>query len=340
MRMLSRREVLAGATALAAASLVGRASADSTQLVIYHAIDFVGSASKAFTAKTGIPVKLVEQDSTGLVLGKISAEGDHPQFDLVWIEGSAVAERLGQSNVLHAFPDVIAKADYNDVGRKLVPASGFYFPTNVSTTGIAVNTSKIAAADVPTSWEDLAKPVFAGAVGAKDPNLSGPAFQWLAGLFQTVGVDQGKALLTKILTNKALSGLPSGGSLNKQLLTGDAKVGIAQDSATFSKIAAGEPLMSVYPSEGVIALPSSIAASAKSQNLDAARQFIEFVLSPEGQAAMEDGDGADFYFVPIIKGVNAKPGRKTDINFVYLDNAVATAHELEWKKWYRDNFVP
>ena len=37
------------------------------------------------------------------------------------------------------------------------------------------------------------------------------------------------------------------------LSVGNAKVGIAQDSATFSKIAAGEPLTVVYPSEGVFA---------------------------------------------------------------------------------------
>jgi iron(III) transport system substrate-binding protein len=340
MPMLTRREALYGAAALAATTVAGRATAAPTQLVIYHAIDFVGSAAKAFTAKTGIPVKLVEQDSTGLVLGKVAAEGNHPQFDLIWIEGSAVAERLGKSKVLHAFPDLTLKAQYTDVGRKIAPASGFFFPTNVSATGIAVNTSKVPAADFPTSWADLTKPAFAGAVAAKDPNLSGPAYQWLAGFFQTVGVEQGKALLAKILTNKALSGLPSGGAVNKQLLTGNAKVGIAQDSATFSKIAAGEPLMAVYPTEGVVALPSSIAASAHSKNLHAARQFIEFVLSPEGQAAMMDGDDADFYFLPIIQGVKAKPGRKTDINFVYLDDRVASAHEVEWKKWYRDTFVP
>jgi iron(III) transport system substrate-binding protein len=275
-----------------------------------------------------------------LVLGKVSAEGNHPQFDLIWIEGSAVAERLGRSKVLHAFPELTLKTEYTDVGRKIAPASGFFFPTNVSTTGIAVNTSKVAAADMPTSWADLAKPAFAGAVAAKDPNLSGPAYQWLAGLFQTVGVEKGEALLSKILTNKALSGLPSGGAVNKQLITGNAKVGIAQDSATFSKIAAGEPLTAVYPTEGVVALPSSIAASAHSKNLDAARQFIEFVLSPEGQAAMMDGDDADFYFLPIIRGVSAKPGRKTDINFVYLDDGVASAHEVAWQNWYRDTFGP
>jgi len=340
MPLLSRRAAMVGATALAASTMVGRADAAPTPLVIYHAIDFVGSAAKAFTAKTGIPVKLVEQDSTGLVLGKISAEGDHPQFDLVWIEGSAVADRLSQAKVLHAFPDVTEKAAYNDVGKKLAPASGFYFPTNVSATGIAVNTSKVPATEVPASWADLAKPAFAGSVAAKDPNLSGPAFQWLAGFFQTVGVEQGKALLPKILTNKSLSGLPSGGAVNKQLLTGNAKVGIAQDSATYSKIAAGEPLQAIYPAEGVVALPSTLGASAQSKNLDAARQFIEFVLSPDGQAAMMDGDDADFYFVPVIKGVNAKPGRKTDINFVFLDDKLASAHEVEWKKWFRESFVP
>lgn len=338
MSMLSRRQVLAGAAALAAST--GAAQAAPAALVIYHAIDFVGAAAKAFTAKTGIPVKLVEQDSTGLVLGKIAAEGDRPQFDLVWIEGSAVAERLAQSKVLHAFADLPAKANYNAIGRKLVPASGFFFPTNVSCTGIAVNTAKVPADQMPTSWADLAKPVFAGKVAAKDPNLSGPAFQWLAGLFQTVGVDKGKALLQSILTNKALSGLPSGGAVNKQLITGNAVVGIAQDSATFAKIAAGEKLAAIYPSEGVVALPSTIAASAKSQNLDAARKFIEFVLSPDGQAAMQDGDDADFFIIPVINGVSAKPGRKTDINFIYLDDAVASAHEVEWKKWYREHFVP
>src|SRR4029077_3728284 len=110
------------------------------------------------------------------------------------------------------------------------------------------------------------------------------------GLFQTDGVEQGKALLQKILVNKALAGLPSGGTLSKALLTGNAKVGIAQDSASFSKIAAGEPLAVIYPTEGVIALPSSIGVSAKTKNLEAAKKFVAFVLSKEGQAAMLNGD--------------------------------------------------
>jgi len=155
-----------------------------------------------------------------------------------------------------------------------------------------------------------------------------------------MGVDQGKALLTRILTNRALSGLPSGGTVNKALLTGNAKAAITQDSATFAKIAAGEPLASLYPADGVVATPSSIGISARTTQVDAAKQFVSFVLSPEGQKAMQDGDDTDFFFVPLIEGVAAKPGRKTDIEFVVLDNQVAAAHETEWKGWFREHFVP
>ena len=284
-------------------------------------------------------MKVVELGSTGEVLGKVSAEGDHPKFDLLWLEGSAIFDRLGKDGYLKPLPDLAKSVAYTDVGMKLMPASNLYFPTNVSTTAIAVNTKKVPQDQYPTSWADLAKPEFKDVVGAKDPNLSGPAYQWLAGLFQTVGEEKGKALLKSILTNRALSGLPSGGSLNKQLLTGNAKLGIAQDSATFAKAAAGEPLVEVYPSEGVVATPSSIAIGAKAAHGEAAQKFVEFVLSKEGQAAMLSGDDADFFFVPVIKDVAAKKGRKTDINFVILDDKLAAAHEVEWKKWYRDNFV-
>jgi len=336
--LISRRAILAAVPATLAMPHLARAA--EAPLVIYDALDFVGSAARAFTAKTGLKINLVEQGGTGGVLGKIAAEGDRPQFDIVWLEGSAVMDRMAQAGVLGKHPDLIKAAPYTDLGRKLAPTDGAYCPTTVSTTGITVNTKKVPAAEYPKTWSDLTNPAYAGFVAAKDPNLSGPAFQWLSGLFQTMGEAPAKALLTKVLTNKALSGLPSGGTVNKALLTGNARLAITQDSASFAKIAAGEPLASLYPTDGVVATPSSIGISAKSANVETARKFISFVLSPEGQAALKDGDDADFFFVPLIEGVAAKPGRKTDINFIVLDNKVAAAHEAEWKGWFRENFVP
>ena len=328
-----------------AALLIGVAAigfalpATAADLVMYDALDFAATAAKAFTAKTGITVDVVEPSSTGETLGKISAEGDNPQFDIVWLDGSAVMERMLEGKVLQPIPaDLYGAVKFNDLGKSLIPASHAFLPTGASTTAIEVNIKKVSAAEMPKSWADLEK--FAGFVAAKDPNMSGPSYQWLAGVFQTDGVDAGKAMLGKVLTSKAISGYPDGGSVNKAVLTGDAKLGINQDSSIYSKIASGEPVVAVYPTEGSVALPESIGVSAKTQHLDAVKKFIAFMTGPDGQAAMQNGDDTDYYFIPVIQGISAKPGRKTDIPFVVLDDKTASAHETEWKRWYKDNFVP
>jgi iron(III) transport system substrate-binding protein len=325
------------AALLLGTALVGHASA--ADLVMYDALDFAAPVAKAFTTKTGLTVDVVEPGSSGETLGKIAAEGNNPQFDIVWLDGSAVMERMAQDKVLQPVPaDVYAAVTFTDLGKTLLPKSRAYFPTGASTTAIEINTKKVAAGDFPASWSDLAK--FPGVVAAKDPNLSGPAYQWLAGLFQTDNVTAGQALLSKVLTNKALSGLSSGGKVNAAILTGDAKVGINQDSAIISAKASGEPVIAIYPSEGSIALPEAIGISAKTQHLDAAKKFIAFVVSPEGQAAMQSGTSTDFYYMPIVQGVSGKLGRDANIKFVLLDDTVAAANETAWKQWYKDHFVP
>ena len=313
--------------------------AQAADLVMYDALDFAGTVAKAFTAKTGISVDVVEPGSTGETLGKIAAEGSNPQFDIVWLDGSAVMERMAQDHVLQPVPDdVSGTVAFTDFGKSLLPKSHAYLPTGASTTAIEVNTKKVPADKMPKSWADLEK--FSGAVAAKDPNLSGPAYQWLAGFFQTNGVDTGKATLMKTLTNKKLSGLSSGGKVNKAILTGDAAIGINQDSSIIAQKAGGEPVVAIYPTEGSIALPEGLGVSANTKHMDAVKKFIAFVMSPEGQAAMQNGDDTDFYFIPIVQGVQPKAGRDADIKFVALDDATASAHETEWKQWYKETFVP
>lgn len=320
---------------LVVTSHVGQAMA--ADLVIYDALDQAGVTVKAFEAKTGLKVDVVEPGSTGETLGKIAAEGDNPQFDIVWLDGSAVLERMATTHVLQPIPsDVYPKINYTAFGTSLIPASHSFVPTAASTTAIEVNTKKVATTDVPKSWADLEK--FHGFVAAKDPNFSGPAYQWLAGVFQTNGVDAGKELFAKVLTNKAISGLPSGGKVNKAILSGDAKIGINQDSAILAQQAKGEPVVAIYPTDGSVVLTQGIGISARTMHLDAAKAFIAFVDSAEGQAAMQNGNDTDFFFMPIIAGVKAKVARP-EIKWVPLNDTVAAAHETEWKQWYKDNFA-
>jgi iron(III) transport system substrate-binding protein len=335
---MNRQSIFAAVALSAAAMLLPRAVA-AADLVMYDALDFAAPVAKAFEAKTGLKVDVVEPGSTGETLAKIAAEGDNPQFDIVWVDGSAVMERMAKDGVLQPVPqEIFDAAAFNTLGKSLVPASRAFVPTGASTTAIEVNTKKVGLDEMPKTWADLER--FAGSVAAKDPNLSGPAYQWLAGFLLADGEEAGKAMLTRTLTNKALSGLSSGGKINKAVLTGDAKVGINQDSSIISAKAAGEPVAAVYPPGGSVALPQGLGISAKSQHLDTAKKFAAFVLSAEGQAAMQNGDDTDFFFIPVIEGVNPKPGRDANVELVHLDDAAAAAHEVAWKQWYREQFVP
>ena len=324
--------------AVAQTIVAGSGSADAAQpITIYSALDVVGTAAEAFTAKTGIPVKLV-QLSTGEVLGKVAAEGRNPQFDLLWVEGSAVMARLAADGILKPEPDLADGVQLDATAQQLIPIDHAFYPTGFSTTAIAVNTKQVAADRMPKSWADLE--AYAGKVAAKDPNLSGPAFQWLAGFFQTDGEEQGKAILEKTLTDKAISGLPSGGAVNRVLIAGDADVAIQQDSSVYSLEAKGEPVTVVYPSDGVVALPASIGVSATTANEAEARQFIRFLLTEAGTRAMQADDSSDSYFAPAVAGVPAKGGRKAPPKWILLDDRTAAAHEAAWKSWFRDQFVP
>ena len=320
---------------LALGAMTGVAGADT--LVLYAAVDFSEPTAAAFTKKTGTEVKLVRL-STGELLGKVSAEGRNPQFDLLWVEGSAVMARLTSEGILKGEPDIAPKVKFTGIGKRLIPANFGFYPASLTGTAISVNTKKVEAAKLPKSWADLEK--LAPNVAAKDPNFSGPAFQWLAGLFQTVGEEKGKAMLVKTLTNKALSGIPSGGQVNKLMIAGDAVVAIQQDSTTYGLAAKGEPVAVIYPSEGTVALPSCIGVAAVSKNENAAKAFVEFVLSEEGQKAMLSDTGGDSFFEPLIEGVAPKAPRPVKTDWIVLDNDIAAKNEATWKRWFKENFVP
>ncbi len=307
-------------------------------LVVYSALDTVDAATKAFTQKSGLKVDLVRL-STGELLGKVAAEGDNPQFDVLWVEGSAVMNRLAEQGILKPEPGLASKVEYTDLGKRLIPQNEAYFPVTVSTTAIALNTKKLGQVDEPKSWSELEK--FAGKVAAKDPNLSGPAFQWLAGYFEDKGVEVGKDELSKILTNKAISGIPSGGAVNKALITGDASLAIQQDTSIYALMDKKEPVSIVYPSEGVVAIPSSAGIAKTSTHEQEAKAFIQFLLSKEGEEAMLTTEGGDGFFAPVIEGVKGKGARVDNTSSWHiLDDKVAAANETEWKQWFRDQFVP
>ncbi|OYV65939.1 MAG: iron ABC transporter substrate-binding protein, partial [Acidiphilium sp. 21-66-27] len=154
--------------------------ASTAGLVLYAALDYAPAMGKAFTKKTGIPVRVIRL-STGALLARITAEGNHPDWDIGWFDGATAAVSLDQAGLLaHGLrPPVQLTA----TGRAMLPPDGAYVPTGFTLAGVFVM-NKSSPLPPPTTWDDLAAPPYHGVVGMNDPAISGPTYPALAGMLK------------------------------------------------------------------------------------------------------------------------------------------------------------
>ena len=299
------------ATATPAASAV--ASAASVPLVVYSAQGYDSVMTKAFTTATGIPVKL-DDDSTGPLLTKVAAEKNNPQWGLLWVDGDTAFAALDKQGQLLTYAPPVP---LNTVGQSLVPADHSYVP--VSTTVMAAVIYNAAKAKtVPATYQDLLSPAYRGLVGMNDPSQSGPTYPFIAGLMnqlggQTGGVAAGEASLRQLKGN-GLHVYPTNGDTLHALETGQIVYGMIQSSAAAGEVAkapksvAFDPKVVYLPKStllpGVIGIDKAASPAVQAE----AEKFVQYVLSPAGQAVMQTGDPqGDSLFWPVVPGVTALP---------------------------------
>ncbi len=312
-----------------------------TGFTLYSAQGYDSDAAKAFQAQTGIQTKLVD-DSTGNLLAKISAEGNNPQWDVVWFDGNVTMQSLDDQGLLLKWrsPNV---SNLTSLGMKYVASDNSYYPSGLTTVGaIAYNKNHIPAAGLPKDWNDLLNPAYKNLIAMNDPAYSGPTYPLIAGVSQLMGSeDQGKAFFTKLKANGLKIFQTNDPTLNS-VETGAREFGIVQDSAIYGAIKAGQPLGIIYPSSGVVGLPSVMGISANSQHAACAEEFVNWVMSSAGQSVMthHDPTDGDTYFIPLVNGVTPIVQRQyTGINYIDLNVAQWASAENELKQWFHSNIV-
>ena len=285
------------------------ASAAPIPLVVYSAQGYDAPVTKAFSAATGVPVKLVD-DSTGPLLTKVAAEKDNPQWGLLWVDGDTAFAALDTQGQLLPYTPT---ATLNAVGQALTPANHSYVPVSATVMAALIYNAAKAPA-VPASYQDLLDPKYKGLVGMNDPSQSGPTFPFIAGLMnqlggQSGGVAAGEDFLRKLKAN-GLKVFPTNGDTLHALETGQIDYGLIQSSAAAGEVAkvkksaAFDPRVVYLPKStllpGVIGIDKAAPAAVQSE----AEQFVEYVLSPAGQAAMQAGDPTgDSLYWPVVPGV-------------------------------------
>ena len=325
------------------ASSVSGGGGDIT-LVVYSAQGYDSAVTKAFTKATGIPVSL-DDDSTGPLLAKVGAERNNPQWGLLWVDGDTAFATLDkQGQLLDYNPCVTLTA----AGQKLVPSDHSYSP--ISTTAVPAliyNAAKVSA--VPSSWQDLLGAAYKNKVGMNDPSQSGPTFPLIAGLMNELGGESGGvAAGEKYRAQLKANGLqvhPTNGDTLHALETGQIDYGLIQSSAAAGEVATAKKSANYDPKVVYLGtttlLPANIGidkgASAKEQQ--EAEKFVQYVLSPAGQAVMQTGDPTgDSLYWPIVPGVNPVAAiGAMPANYQRIDPYVWGPQETAVNTWFDQN---
>ncbi|HFT3671633.1 TPA: ABC transporter substrate-binding protein [Klebsiella variicola] len=249
------------------------------------------SLASGFEQQTGVKVT-VFQATTGKVMARLEAEQANPQADVLISASWDTAEDLHQRGWLLPF----ASANADQVPANLKSAD--YIAQGVSALGIVWNSK--SGTPEPKEWRDLTQPAFKDKVTTPDPALSGASLDLLIGLQNSMG-DQAWQLFDDLKKNGMVVSGPNAQAVTPVMQGAKAAVFGAVDYVSYGNIQQGESLKVIFPASGTVIAPRPMMILKTSQHADDAKAFIDYVLSPEGQARV-----ADAWLMPARRDVAAK----------------------------------
>lgn len=275
----------AGCAAMISAGLMGAAwAADPMTVYCPMSEDDCGAVLRAFETDTGHGANFVRLGA-GEILARIRAEQANPRAAL-WLAGAADIFIQGANEGLLAAHD---SANIDRVSDAHRDPDSFWTPIALSPIAFAYNAQYLAELGVepPTSWEDFADPAYAQAVALAHPAASGTAYVSFATMVQIYGEERAFEILGGIDAN-VLQYTRSGSAPSRMAASGEVAIAMAFTQDLEAMLAQGFPIGVSFPEEGTgfeINAAAMIANAPESQQ-EAARAFLDWVLSDQGQQAM------------------------------------------------------
>lgn len=234
---------------------------------------------KQFQNDTGIKVEFLDI-SSGEVLSRALAQKGTPVAD-VWFGGGADGfMAAAKEDLLESYVSEEAK----NISDKYKDKDGYWTGMSIVTTGFVVNNDVIEEKNLPmpTKWTDLTNPIYKDEILMPNPNISGTSYCIISSLIQEWGEEKAWEYLEEL--DKNIPYYPQrGGEPPQKALAGE--VAIAISPLDGEQIAQGEGLnvTNVFPEDGIPWTVAPVAIFKGAENMDAAKQFVDWVLSKSGQ---------------------------------------------------------
>ena len=215
----------------------------------------------------------------GKLMEKLAAErqSGHIQADVIWTSEVPDFYWMKQEGLLEPFRPAV----FPELLNPFEDYDGSFTAARLGTLGIVINLDRVP--DPPASWEDIASgSVYKDSFGIADPALSGTSFMSIALLEKAFGWDY----IVRLRGNGAIKSKGSGQVVD-ETAAGTLAACLGVDYITASRMDKGAPLRMIYPEE-LLMVPSPIAIFKESDDIEAAKAFVEYVLSREAQQKVAD----------------------------------------------------
>lgn len=289
------------------ATLQATATAEpvSGKLVIYSGrsealIQPVLDAFRLLYPKVEISLKA---GSNSEIANALIEEQSNPQADVFITTEIFTAQKLSENGVL---------ASYTPTQSDLLPADvraadGNWVALTRRARVIMYNTNLVSPDELPTSIFDLTDPKWKGQIAAAN-STNGSMQAQIAVMRQLYGEEATEAWLKGLLANEVTF---FGGhtDVRKAVAAGEFKLGLVNHYYYHLQLAEGSPVGVIYPDQGegqkgVITNATAAGLIKGGANPTAARAFLDFLLSPEGQRIFAEQN----YEYPVLPGVPLREG--------------------------------
>jgi iron(III) transport system substrate-binding protein len=300
------KKTLLALAVMACAAALPAAAQDAGQINVICSVqaEWCNLMQTVYSRTTGVKVNMSLKGS-GEALAQLIAERANPKTD-VWFGGTgdphlqAAEQDLTLEYKSATLPQLHAWAQQQATQSKFRTVGIYSGPL-----GFGYNPELLAKKKlpVPKTWADLLKPEYKGEIQVANPASSGTAYTMVATLVQLMGEDKAFDYMKKLHRNISQY-TRSGTAPIKAVARGETSVSISFVHDGPGEKMQGFPVETITPSDGTGAEIGSMSIIKGARNLEAAKKFYDWSLTPSAQ---EMGAAAKQFQLPSNKSAKVDP---------------------------------
>ncbi len=294
-----------------------------------------------FQKDTGIKVGMTQKGS-GEAMAQVAAEKANPKYDL-WYAGTGDPHlQAAELGLTDEYKSPVLPQLYDWASRQAEQSKYKTVGIYTGALGIGYNPELLAKKNLPPPkcWADLANPMYRDEVQMANPNASGTAYSTLATFVQIFGEDKAFELMKGM--HKNTNNYPrTGAGAIRAVARGETTIGVTFLHDGVTEIANGFPVKIVVPCEGTGYEVGSMSIVKGAKNLDNAKKFYDWALTP---AAQKIGGDLKNFQTPSNKATPIPPGalKMSDLKLINYDFAKygsAAERKRILEKWDKEVYA-